>query len=652
LPGGTSYNVVAHYEGNGTDAPSDSSPVTVTVTVAAEPSKVFITVPTFDPTTGKETGTSPTTLVYGSSYILRADVTNATGSLAALCKPPSCPSGTITFADSVGGVSQGAPNSGAFSLNGSGYTEDLPVQFPGGTNVITATYSGDGSFSPPGTPTMYTLNVTAAPTQMAVPVVPSMIGLATVPVNISSYLISNLLSGAAPGGTITFFDGATPMTGPVMLTPRAGGGGLDASVNGVLTVTFPTSGSHSITAKYSGDGSYAASTSPATALKVAWQTTMAATETPNNVIFGQPVQVTATVTTLGKSPVMTGTFQIENTNLSFPGTPSVDGNGNQTFSASFSVTPGSDGTIPVVYSGDANYGQSSVDLFVQVTTPDFSITTNASALAVTASQQQATATLTITPLSTAQSTVVLNCALPDVSAAACTIAPSTVTLSGGQPAKATLTYAVNGSSTTSPNAVKAKAKRRAALTAWLDSDWWEPGWAAIGLAMIFFSLLPGFWRNRKLRIAVAACSVVFFAVACGGGGGSGSSSNLNPTPQSVATTTTVTFVNPKVPASEAITATATITSTNPVSGSVEFFATNSVAPLSELIAVQQKKATTTLTLPGIGIYPVYAKYMGDSLNQKSQSQPVPATITGTYALSVAGTTGSVVHQVPMTISVE
>ena len=89
LPGGTSYNVVAHYEGNGTDAPSDSSPVTVTV--AAEPSKVFITVPTFNPETGQETGTTPTTLVYGSPYILRADVTNATGSLERVVQTAQLP---------------------------------------------------------------------------------------------------------------------------------------------------------------------------------------------------------------------------------------------------------------------------------------------------------------------------------------------------------------------------------------------------------------------------------------------------------------------------------------------------------------------------------------------------------------------------------
>ena len=161
LPGGTSYNVVAHYEGNGTDAPSDSSPVSVTV--AAEPSKVFITVPTFDPETGQQTGATPTSVVYGSPYILRGDVTNATGSLSALCKPPSCPSGTVTFADSVGGVSQGAPNSGTFSLNNSGYTENLPVQLPGGANTITATYSGDGSFSASAAPATYTLNVTPEP---------------------------------------------------------------------------------------------------------------------------------------------------------------------------------------------------------------------------------------------------------------------------------------------------------------------------------------------------------------------------------------------------------------------------------------------------------------------------------------------------------
>jgi hypothetical protein len=282
LPGGTQYSVIAHYQGNGTYAPSDSAPVTVTI--APEPSNLFLTVPTFDPVTGQETAKSPTTLVYGSPYLLRADVANAQSSSANSCAPPACPTGTVTFTDTVGGISQGPPNSGTFTLNSQGFTEDFAVQYPGGTNLITAKYSGDSSFAASATPTTYTLNVTPAPTQLSVPYIaysPSLVGT---PVNISNFLITGLTAGAAPTGTITFYDGASLIPGPVTLTPRAGGSTLDASIAASMTATFASSGTHSITAKYSGDPSYAPSTSPAATATPLLPTTLLVTDSSANVI--------------------------------------------------------------------------------------------------------------------------------------------------------------------------------------------------------------------------------------------------------------------------------------------------------------------------------------------------------------------------------
>ncbi len=106
LPGGTSYAVHAHYAGDGTNAPSDSS--TVNVTVSPEASKVLISVPVFDPTTGRETGNKPTSLIYGSPYIARVDVGNSNAALSfpqnPVCSPSACPTGIITLADSLNGA--------------------------------------------------------------------------------------------------------------------------------------------------------------------------------------------------------------------------------------------------------------------------------------------------------------------------------------------------------------------------------------------------------------------------------------------------------------------------------------------------------------------------------------------------------------------
>ena len=76
LPGGTAYSVVAHYGGDGTFAQSESAPVTVTV--SKESSTTVVSVVTFD-NVGNISSSSANTAVYGSPYVLRIDVTNASG---------------------------------------------------------------------------------------------------------------------------------------------------------------------------------------------------------------------------------------------------------------------------------------------------------------------------------------------------------------------------------------------------------------------------------------------------------------------------------------------------------------------------------------------------------------------------------------------
>ena len=105
LPGGTAYNVVAHYSGDGTFAQSDSAPVLVTV--SKESSKTSVALVTFD-ASNNITSSNATTAPYGSPYIMRVDVTNAS---ATACSanlnngtiPPidtiPCPTGNVTVTD-------------------------------------------------------------------------------------------------------------------------------------------------------------------------------------------------------------------------------------------------------------------------------------------------------------------------------------------------------------------------------------------------------------------------------------------------------------------------------------------------------------------------------------------------------------------------
>ena len=646
LPGGTQYNVIAHYQGNGTYAPSDSAPVTITI--APEPSNLFLTVPTFDPVTGQETAKSPTTLVYGSPYLLRADVANAQSSSANSCAPPACPTGTVTFTDTVAGVSQGPPNSGAFSLNSQGFTEDFAVQYPGGTNLITAKYSGDSSFAASAAPTTYTLNVTPAPTQLSYPFIqnsPTLIGAS---VNLSTFIVTNLVNGAAPTGTITFYDGTSLIPGPVTLTPRAGNSSsLDASIAASMTATFASPGVHSITAKYTGDPSYAPSTSPVANATALWPTTLSQTDSSANVIYGQTVTVTASLSTPGKTPPITGLFSFfppqEGPLPEITPTLSVDANGNQTLTASATITPHYNGAVQVMYSGDANYAQTASSASLNLIVPDFSINPGSTFAALTAGQQ-ATATFTLAPLSNMSSSVALTCSAPAFIGVSCAFSPTSVNLANSAAANSTLTLTTLGASSPA-KAIRITSSGQAG-PAYFDS------WGTLGggLGVLALSLFAFPVRGRRYRFlaALGACSAIVAALGCGGGStttvGGGGITQVPAVPTSIA----ITLATNKVPQNGSISATATVTSSKPLTGTITFLD----AVGSTILPITNGAAQAQITLSTVGIDHISAQYSGDALNQPSTSASVMAVVTGNGSVIVTGTTGPLSHSASVVLTIQ
>jgi Pro-kumamolisin, activation domain/Bacterial Ig-like domain (group 3) len=124
LPGGT-YNLHAHYAGDANFAPSDSAPVSFTVT--PEPSTSTLSV----------VGLQNATVPYGASLELRAAVTPASGSGNA--------TGSVTILD-------GATTVGTYLLTQDGGASIFTgaygrYSFAPGPHSITAVYSGDNSFN-------------------------------------------------------------------------------------------------------------------------------------------------------------------------------------------------------------------------------------------------------------------------------------------------------------------------------------------------------------------------------------------------------------------------------------------------------------------------------------------------------------------------
>jgi hypothetical protein len=297
LPGGT-YGVTAHYPGNGTYGASDSTPP-IQVTVAPEASETHVALLTFDPITGQETSSNASSAVYGEPTVLRADVTNSSGSNC-YSAPYACPTGQLTLSNNGQAV-----DGGMFELNSEGYTEDQFVLLPGGSNRTVAIYLGDTSYNA-STSSPDTITVTPAPTTLtttglAPPVVAGNVNFGA-GISTQSY-------GVAPTGTVQVsvdggpFGYAVPIQGIPYVAVR----GAYASGTAQTSQTL-TGGPHTITQQYSGDVNYASSTAPPVSITASDYSVSSNPATINIPAPGQSATATIVLTPLYG---FTGTVQAQ-----------------------------------------------------------------------------------------------------------------------------------------------------------------------------------------------------------------------------------------------------------------------------------------------------------------------------------------------------
>jgi pro-kumamolisin-like protein/Big-like domain-containing protein len=250
LPGGT-YSIAAHYAGDASFGVSDSTP-RIPVMVLPEKSQLQFDILSFN--ANNTVTINPTSLVYGSSYVLRADILNSSGT-STNCQPfvqggvtTGCATdatGTVTITDNG---SQAAPNGGVFALNSQGHTENQPIQLVPGKHTLSGTYSGDSSYTKPASPATVMLTVTQAATTTAVKS-----NVATITsggsVTLTATVTSTQFSGDAPGAPggkllatpVQFLNGTTPISGMVQLTPSPGSAS-SPSLTATLTTTLTALG--------------------------------------------------------------------------------------------------------------------------------------------------------------------------------------------------------------------------------------------------------------------------------------------------------------------------------------------------------------------------------------------------------------------------
>ena len=645
LPGGQ-YTLTAHYQGDGTFGASDSPAPGIPVNISTEPSKTLISIPVFDPTTGRETGNAPTTLLYGSPYIARIDVGNANASSGfpppTLCTPPNCPTGTITWTDAVNGSSAAPLDGGSLALNSSGYAEDQPIQLSGGSHVLSASYGGDKSYG--SSSATYSLTVTPSPTNCVIGQWSSMATVGT-PFQVLVGGNAQAFSGIAPTGTVTFFDGTTQLGAPHTVSGAPAQSNSSPSYTVSTSLTLTAGGSHTITAKYSGDTNYAASSSSPVNVQAIYPTTTAISLSAAEIPFGSSVTATVTVTTNIKSPAITGSIQFQ-ASFNQPAAPltvttSTDANGNTVLIGMITVTPQGPGNFNAGYSGDSNFGNSSASVFIQVDIPDFTLTVPTSPVVINIGQT-GTLAFTITPASNASSPVALSCVSPPVGYA-CNVQPTTVNLANGATSSATLTLAPQ---TSANQAVKS------AIVTGNRPDLRFVGqnylMAMGGLLTSIATLILVWPREQKRRWSTvfsfaAACFIGLFGCGGGSSGGGGGGPSL------FATTITLTSSAPKTPPFTSVTFTATVSGQGTPTGTVTFLSANDIIGQ---VALVNGTATATTEFGNPGIWSITAQYSGDSRNQAATSAVLNQGVTGNLSSLVQAQTGTLTHVSAFTITMQ
>jgi hypothetical protein len=157
-------------------------------------------------------------------------------------------------------------------------------------------------------------------------------------------------TGPAPTGTVTFQEGSTSL-GTVTLT--------NGKAN--LVVTFSKAGSDSIVAEYSGDKNYGpANSGTLTQVVDQYTTTTVLTSSPNPSTYGEPVTLTATVSSAGPTPTGTVTFKNGKKSL---GSATLSGGVAKLTTSTLAVGTT---TITASYSGDAANEKSTSPALKQV----------------------------------------------------------------------------------------------------------------------------------------------------------------------------------------------------------------------------------------------------------------------------------------------
>jgi len=304
--GGT-HSLSAVYSGDATYVASTSTASTLTMATVSSSTAVTA---------------NPTTVSQGFTTVLKATVTGLTGQAK--------PTGTVSFTD-------GTTSLGNAALNSSGVGTLTATMTTTGPRTITASYGGDGNYQ--------VSSGTAAVTVTATTTSTALTASSSVVYGVAETLSAKVtVSTGTPTGTISFYDG-TNLLGTITIASNA------ASLPGVVL----NGGTHSLTAAYSGDTTFPASTSTVTTQAVTLgPSSTSLSISPSSTPALAQVALTATVSGAALGAVPTG-IVIFSDGATVLGTGVLTGN---TATLAVGLPTAGTRTITASYSGDTNYAVS------------------------------------------------------------------------------------------------------------------------------------------------------------------------------------------------------------------------------------------------------------------------------------------------------
>ncbi|SDJ09650.1 Protein of unknown function [Frankineae bacterium MT45] len=288
-----------------------------------------------------------TVLVTAPAHPVVGQPVTYTATVAVTAPGAGVPTGTVTFTGASGPLCTAAPLNGTSPDTASCTTTYTAAQ----TDSVSAAYSGDSRY-------LTSADSTSQPVASAATTTTTVVS-PDAPVVGQSVTYSATVDVVAPGsgrptGTVSFTGAAGVICAAA---PLAGTGPVTAT----CTTSYAAAQTDSVTAAYSGDGGFAASTStlPVTIHHAQTAITL---DGPDSVIVGQPVTLTAQLSvTAPGAGVPTGSvdFSVGGvaltgcTNLPVPTTAPF------TFSCTTSALPHGTDVVNVAYAGDSGFDASS-----------------------------------------------------------------------------------------------------------------------------------------------------------------------------------------------------------------------------------------------------------------------------------------------------